>query len=31
MGKTSKCNLKEDETLAEVVKKFQCLDDKGFP
>ena len=31
MGKTSKCNLREDETLAEVVKKFQCLDDKGFP
>ena len=31
MGKTNKCNLREDETLAEVVKKYQCLFDKSFP
>ena len=31
MGKTNKCNLREDETLAEVVKKCQCLYDKSFP
>ena len=31
MGKTNKCNLREDETLAEVVKKYQCLFDKNFP
>ena len=30
MGKTSKCNLREDETLAEGLKKYQCLDDKGL-
>ena len=30
MGKTNKCNLREDETLAEVVKKYQCLFDKNF-
>ena len=29
--KTNKCNLREDETLAEVVKKYQCLHDKIFP
>ena len=31
MGKTNKCNLREDETLAEVVKKYRCLFDKNFP
>ena len=31
MGKTNKCNLREDETLAEVVKKYQCLYDKSSP
>ena len=30
-GKTNKCNLREDETLAEVVKKYECLHDKTFP
>ena len=29
MGKANKCNLRKDETLAEVVKKYQCLYD--FP
>ena len=29
--KTNKCNLREDETLAEVIKKYQCLYDKSFP
>ena len=28
---TNKCNLKEDETSAEVVKIYQCLCDKSFP
>ena len=27
----NKCNLREDETLAEVVKKYECLYDKIFP
>ena len=31
IGKTNKCNLGEDETLAEVVIKYQCLYDKSFP
>ena len=31
MGKTNKYNLREGETLAEVVKKYQCLYDKRFP
>ena len=31
MGKTNKCNLREDWALAEVVKKYQCLYDKRFP
>ena len=29
--KTNKCNLREDKTLAEVIKKYQCLHDKIFP
>ena len=29
MGKTNKCNLRKDETLAGVVKKYQYLYD--FP
>ena len=29
-GKTNKCNLREDETLAEVVKKYQTFYDKIF-
>ena len=29
--KTNKCNLRKDETLAEVVKKYQCFHDKIFP
>ena len=28
MTKTNKCYLREDETLAKVVKKYQCLYDK---
>ena len=31
MGKTNKFSLREDETFAEVVKKYQCLYDKSFP
>ena len=31
MGKTNKCNLREDETIEEVVKKYQWLYDKSFP
>ena len=31
MGKTNKFNLREDETLAEVIKKYQYLYDKSFP
>ena len=30
MGKTNKFSLREDETFAEVVKKYQCLYDKSF-
>ena len=29
MGKTNKCNLR-DETLEEVVKKYQCFYYKSF-
>ena len=31
MGKTSKCNLREDETLAEVVKSINVCMIKVFP
>ena len=31
MGKTNKCNLRKDETIEEVVKKYQCLYEKGSP
>ena len=31
MGKTDKLNLREDETSAEAVKKYQSLYDKSFP
>ena len=33
MGKTNinKWSLKESETLAEIVKKYQCLYNKSFP
>ena len=31
MGKANKCNLTEDKTLAEVIKKYQYLYDKVFP
>ena len=31
MGKTKKCNLIENGTLVEAVKKYQCLYDKSFP
>ena len=31
MGKTSKCNLRGDEALAEFVKIYQCFSDKCFP
>ena len=30
MGKTNRCNLREDGTLAGIVKKYQCLYDKYF-
>ena len=30
IGKTNKCNLREDETSAEVVKKYQTFYDKIF-
>ena len=29
MGKTNKCNIREDEILAETVKKYKCLYDKS--
>ena len=31
MWKTNNCNLREDETLAKVVKKYQYFYDKSFP
>ena len=32
MWNTNRCNLREDDgTLAEIVKKYQCLCDKSFP
>ena len=34
MGKTNKCNLREDETSAKnyfFCKKYQCFYDKSFP
>ena len=31
MGKTDKCNLREDETLAEVVKNTNVCMIKAFP
>ena len=30
IGKTSKYNLREDETVVEVVKKYKCLYDKSY-
>ena len=29
MGRTNKCDLKEEEYSAEAVRKFPCLYDKG--
>ena len=31
MGKSNKCNIKEDELLAEEVRKYPCLYDKSLP
>ena len=31
MGKTNKCDLEEDECLAEEVRKYPCLYDKSDP
>ena len=31
MGRTDKVNLKEDESLAEEVRKYSCLFDKSSP
>ena len=29
MGRTKKCDLREDESLAEAVREFRCLYDKS--
>lgn len=31
MGRTNKCNLIEDESLAEAVKNYACLYNKATP